>query len=96
LQPTDTFLNIGGIQIPKDNEAENSKALKGMSEVGGAIFLDLISTNQRGLNQSRDYSDRLKFQRATVDAEKNFKRILSALHFPTAWTSQISHVWFLI
>ena len=34
LQPTDTFINIGGIQIPKNNEVENSKALKGMSEVG--------------------------------------------------------------
>jgi hypothetical protein len=33
LQPTDTFLNIGGIQIPKNNLAENKKALDEMSPV---------------------------------------------------------------
>ena len=33
LQPTDTFLNIGGIQIPKNNEQENKKALKERSPV---------------------------------------------------------------
>lgn len=32
LQPTDTFINIGGIQIPKNNDAENKKALLGMSQ----------------------------------------------------------------
>jgi len=33
LQPTDTFLNIGGIQIPKNNLAENKKALDEMPPV---------------------------------------------------------------
>jgi hypothetical protein len=43
LQPTDTFINIGGIQIPKENEAENAKALQGMSEVKIVRLIEVLN-----------------------------------------------------
>jgi hypothetical protein len=44
LQPTDTFINVGGLQIPRNTAEENKKALESMPKVMNSFLFRLNNT----------------------------------------------------